>query len=172
MTVLMLQALAIERRSTGGSAKQETLTHHVCAAPDHVAHPLHAEHGIEDIERDHRQAVYRIGTASRHKRSHSTHFADTLLQNLPVAGFPIRQQAICIYRAILLTFMGVNTSDFEQTVHAKSASFIRHDGHYIASQFGHAQHGRKQPDHNHGGRYLPLTAAFKKLSKGRHLGYI
>ena len=109
----MLQALAVEGSSACGAAEQKTLTHHITAAPNHVPDALHSEHGIENIKRNHRQAMNRIGTTRSHKGSHGSYLANSLLQNLTVAGLAVRQQTVCIHRAILLPVMRINARNFE-----------------------------------------------------------
>ena len=75
----MLQPLTIQRRATGGTAQQETLAHHIAAAPDHVANTLHTEHGVEDIKRDHGQTVHRVGAACGHEGCHCPDFTNAFL---------------------------------------------------------------------------------------------
>ena len=72
-----------------------------------------AVHGIENVKRNHRQAMNRIGTTRSHKGSHGSYLANSLLQNLTVAGLAVRQQTVCIHRAILLPVMRINARNFE-----------------------------------------------------------
>jgi hypothetical protein len=57
VAVLVLEALAGQRRAPGGRAEQEPAAALVAERPDLVADALEAEHRIEDVERDHRHAV-------------------------------------------------------------------------------------------------------------------
>jgi hypothetical protein len=48
--VLVLQALAVQRRATGGRADEEAPRLAVAGGPGQIADTLEAEHGVEDIE--------------------------------------------------------------------------------------------------------------------------
>ena len=87
----MLQALAVQSCAPSGTAKQKPFAHHVATAPNHVAYPLHAKHGVKNIEGNHRQTMYRIGAACGHEGRHGAYFANTFLEYLAVAGFAIGQ---------------------------------------------------------------------------------
>ena len=54
VAVVVLEALAGERRPAGRGAHQEAAAARVAERPHLVAGPLEAEHRVEDVERDHR----------------------------------------------------------------------------------------------------------------------
>ena len=68
VAVLVLQALAVERRAAGGGAEHEAAGHLVGGRPERVAGPLEPEHRVEDVDRDHRLAVRRVRRADRGER--------------------------------------------------------------------------------------------------------
>src|SRR5687767_900326 len=49
LTVLVLQALARERRASGGRAEQKAARLAVGRSPDQIGDTLKTEHGIEDV---------------------------------------------------------------------------------------------------------------------------
>ena len=63
VAVLVLQPLAVERRPAGRGAQEEAAAASVGECPELVARALEAEHRIEDVERDHRLGVRRVGRA-------------------------------------------------------------------------------------------------------------
>ena len=75
----MLQALAVERRSTRCTPQQKTARHHIRGSPNHVADTLKAKHGIKNIKRDRGYRKRRISGASSNERRNRTGFTDTLL---------------------------------------------------------------------------------------------
>ena len=112
----------------------------------------------------------RIGASSSHKRGHSADFANALLQNLSILRLSIRQQSVSIHRTVLLALVGIDTRYFEQTVHTKGASLVRHDGNHIATYFRHSQQRCEQSNHDHGRRDFSLTAASEELCQGLQRG--
>ena len=83
VAVLVLQALAVERRAAGGAAEQEAARAHVARRPDEIADALEAEHRVVDVERDHRHVVVRVrrSPAAIHE-AHAPGLVDALLQDL------------------------------------------------------------------------------------------
>ena len=65
VAVVVLEALAGERRPPGRRAHQEPAPALVAERPGLVAGPLEPEHRVEDVERDHRLAVRRVGRRRR-----------------------------------------------------------------------------------------------------------
>ena len=63
VAVLVLQALAVQRRAAGGAAEQEAARRGVAGRPGQVADALEAEHRVVDVERDHRH----VGGAVRRR---------------------------------------------------------------------------------------------------------
>jgi hypothetical protein len=57
MTVVVLEALAGERRPTRRRGHEEATRPGIARRPELVAGPLEAEHRVEDVERDDREAV-------------------------------------------------------------------------------------------------------------------
>ena len=98
----MLHPFAVQGGAPGSAAEQEALAHHVAAGPDHVADPLKAEDGIEDVERNHRQAVVGVGRAGGEERGHGAGLADALLENLAVLGLLVGGDGAEIHRLVAL----------------------------------------------------------------------
>ena len=64
VAVLVLQALAVQRRAAGRAAEQEAAGAHVAGRPGQVADALEAEHRVVDVERDHRDVVGAVRVAA------------------------------------------------------------------------------------------------------------
>ena len=167
VAVLVLHALAVQCRATGGAAEQEALAHHVAAGPDHVADALKAEHRIEDVERHHGQAVVGVGGARRQERRHGSGLADALLENLAVLGFPIRCDRARIHRFVVLTGRRIDARLGEQAVHAEGARLVRHDGHDVAPETLLPQKLLQHAHHGHGGRHRATAGAVEHVLEER-----
>src|SRR5918994_1368744 len=63
MPVLMLQALAGERRAPRGAADHEASRALIGASPDEIADALKAEHRVIDVKRNRLNAVIAVGSA-------------------------------------------------------------------------------------------------------------
>src|SRR5437879_9054670 len=90
VSVLVLQAFAVERRAARGRAAQEPATARVAERPDLVAGALQTEHRIEDVEGEHLLAVRRVARARGGQRRHRASFGDALLEDLSVLRFAVR----------------------------------------------------------------------------------
>ena len=58
VTILMLEAFACQRGSSGGSTDHKSACPDISGRPDQIADPLESEHGIEDEEGN---AVHSVG---------------------------------------------------------------------------------------------------------------
>ena len=56
MSVLVLQAFAVEGGAAGGASHQEAAATHVAGSPRQIADPLKTEHRVINVERHHRLA--------------------------------------------------------------------------------------------------------------------
>ena len=82
VAVLMLQALAVERRASRGAAQQEAPGLHVARGPAQVAHALKAEHRIVDVERHHDPVAGAVRGGRRDPAGHAAGLVDAFLQDL------------------------------------------------------------------------------------------
>ena len=92
MAVLVLQALAVQGGASGGGAEQEAPRLHVARRPSEVADPLEAEHRIEDVEGDQREAVGAVGGGGGQPGGERPRFVDALLQHLAVLGLLVGRE--------------------------------------------------------------------------------
>ena len=60
VTVFVLQPFAVERRASGGAAKEEAARLHIASRPRQITNALEAEHRVIDVERHHDAVVGRI----------------------------------------------------------------------------------------------------------------
>ena len=88
VTVLVLQALAVEGRASGGAAEQEAAGAAVGGGPDEVTDPLISEHRVVDVERDHLLVVRAVGRGRGDERGHRACLGDALFEDL--AGVILR----------------------------------------------------------------------------------
>ena len=82
MAVLVLQALAVERRAARGAAEQEAARLHVAGRPGQVADALEAEHRVVHVERHHDPVVRRVRRRRGDPAAHAARLVDALLQHL------------------------------------------------------------------------------------------
>ena len=150
MAVLVLEAFAGERGPAGRGAYQEALATRIGERPDEVAHALQAEHRVVDVERDHGQAVVRVGGAGRGEGAHRTALGDALLENLAALGFLVIQEHLLIDRVVELSLASVDADLAKQRFHAERAGFVGNDGHHLPAQFGVAQQQGEHADEGHG----------------------
>ena len=127
--VLVLEALAEQRRAAGGGAHQEAPGAGVGGLPDEVADALETEHRIERVEGDHRHAVGGVARAGGDEAGHRARFGDALLEDLTVGGLGVRQQHRCVDRLVLLPLRGVDLQLLEERVHAERAGLVGDDRH-------------------------------------------
>ena len=64
MPIHVLQAFACERGASGCCAQKKTACHLVTCCPDGITSALETEHGVEDVQRDHGDALGGVGGAS------------------------------------------------------------------------------------------------------------
>src|SRR5204862_8192112 len=89
--VLVLQALAAERRAAGGRADQEAACALVGGGPDQVADTLEAEHRVVDVERQHRQTVRRLRRRRRRPRRERAGLGDAFFEDLAAFVLAVRE---------------------------------------------------------------------------------
>ena len=102
MAVLVLEALAEQRRAPGGGAEEEAAGAGVGGLPDEVADPLEAEHRIEGEERHHRHAAGGVARAGRDPRRQRPGLGDALLEDLAVLRLHVREEEVVVDRLVEL----------------------------------------------------------------------
>ena len=100
MAVVVLEALARERRPAGRGPDHEAAAPLVPEGPDLIAGPLEPEHRVEDVEGDHRLAVRGIRRAGGLQRGHRARLVDPLLQHLAVPGLAVGQHEVRVHRLV------------------------------------------------------------------------
>ena len=127
MAVVVLQALARERRPAGRGADHEPAAARVAEGPRLVAGPLEPEHRVEDVEGDHRHAVRGVRRAGGLQRGHRAGLGDPLLQHLAVRRLAVGEHELGVDRLVALAEGGVDADLLEQRVHAERARLVRDD---------------------------------------------
>ncbi len=167
MSVLMLQAFAGQRGSSGSAANQESAAAHIGRSPDQVADALESEHGVVNKEGDGIDAVVGIGRARRDERAHRAGFGDSFFEDLSILRFLVIKERSHIHGLIKLPNAGVDADLAEQGLHAESASFVGDDGHDQLAKLRIAQQLRQQTHENHGGGSFASVGAFVEFFKVR-----
>src|SRR5690606_10951851 len=108
VTVLVPQALAVERGTAGRTAQQEATGARIGGGPGEVADTLEAEHGVTGVEGDYRHAVVGVGRPGGDPRRHRTGFGDAFLQDLALLVLLVEHQLVGILRRIQLTDRGID----------------------------------------------------------------
>ena len=78
-TVLVLKALARQRRATRRRAEEKAAGTRITRRPDEIADALEAEAGIENVERQHRHAMCTVARRRGNPGRHGASFADAFL---------------------------------------------------------------------------------------------
>ena len=170
VTVLVLQALAVQRGPPGGGAQQEAPAPHVTERPDGVARALEPEHGVEDVERDRRLAPGGIGRAGGGETGHGSRLVDALFQDLARAALPVRQLHGAVDRLVALARRGVDVDLGEQGVQAKGAGLVGNDRHHGAADGLVPQQAPHQTAERHGGRHRPAVGAAQQVGEDSRIG--
>ena len=129
VAVIVLEALARQRRPPGRRAHHEAAAAGVGQRPDLVAGPLEPEHRIEDVERDHRVAMGRIRRGGGLEARHRARLRDALLEDLTVDRFAVRQHEIRIDRLVALAEGGVDADLLEERIHPEGSRLVGDDRH-------------------------------------------
>ena len=151
VAVIVLEALTGQRRPAGRRAHQETPTARIREGPHLVAGPLEPEHRIEDVERDHGQAMAGIGRPCCLERGHGAGLRDALLQDLSVGRLPIGQHKVGVHGLVALAVGGVDADLLEQRVQAEGARLIGDDGHDPSPEFLVPDQVAQDPREDHRG---------------------
>src|SRR4029077_15992014 len=118
VAVLMLEALARERRAPGRAADQKAARLHVAAGPGEVADPLETEHRVIDIERNHLHAVRRVRRRGRDPRAIRAALVDAFLEDLALLVLAVERELVGVLRRVQLADGRIDADLAEQTFHA------------------------------------------------------
>ena len=123
--VLVLQALAVERRAPGGAAEQEPAGAQVAGGPGEVADALEPEHRVVDVERDHRDVAGGVRRGRGDPRRHRAQLVDALLQQLAVLVLLVEHQLAGVLGRVELPDPGEDPELAEHALHAERARLVR-----------------------------------------------
>ncbi len=149
--VLVLQPLAVERGAPGSGTEQETPAPRVGKGPHQVAGALIAEHGIEDVEGQHGDAVGGVSRPGGGEAGHGAGFGDALLEDLAGLRLPVAEKQIGVDRLVLLAQGGVDADLPEQRVQPEGSGLVGDDGHHPLAHVGVAHQVAQHPGEHHGG---------------------
>src|ERR1700690_3681039 len=124
MTILVLQAFAIEGRTAGGAPDQEPARPHVARGPGEIADALEPEHRIVDVEGYHRHIGGRIRGARGDERGHRARLVDALLKDLAFRILAVIHELIGVLGPIELADLAEDPDLPEQTLHAEGAALV------------------------------------------------
>src|SRR5690606_26409748 len=166
VTVLMLQAFAVERGATGGAADQEALGAAVASGPGQVANTLEAEHRIEDVERQHRLVIGAVGGGSSNPAGHGAGFVDAFLEYLPLLVLAIEHHLVLVHRLIQLTHGRVDAQLTEHAFHTEGTGFVGYDRNDAGAQLLVLYQLRQNAHEGHGGGDFALAGAVQNGLEG------
>ena len=170
--ILVLQALAVQRRAPRRRAQQKALRSNIPREPNLIAHTLKTEHRVIRVERHHVHAVRRIRRPRRDERRHRPRLVDALLENLPVLRLVIIQQRLAIHRLVQLPLRRINPNLAKQPVHPKRPRLIRNDRHNVAANILVPQQRAQQQHERLRRRGIRLVIALQQrgqIRQRRHL---
>ena len=168
VAVLVLQALAVERRAPGGAAEQEPARAAVAGGPGEVADPLEAEHRVVDVERDRRDAVVGVRRARGDPGGHRAGLVDALLEHLAVLVLAVEHQLVAVLGRVELADLAEDAELAEHALHAERARLVGHDRDDVLADLLVAQDRREDPDERHRRRDLAVAGAVElALERGQ-----
>ena len=161
MAVFVLEALAVQGRPSGSRPDQEASGATVARCPREVADPLEAEHGVEDVERDHRDAVVRVCRGGRDPGREGAGLVDPLLQDLAVLVLPVEHEVVRVLGLVELADLREDSELAEHPLHPERPELVGDDRHNPGAERLVANEGVEDPDERHRCRVLSLTAALE-----------
>ncbi len=159
VSVLVLQALAVERGAPGGAADQEALGAAVAGGPGQIADALEAEHRVEDVERQHGLVVGAVGGGRSDPAGHGAGFVDALVEDLALLVLAIEHHLVLVDRRVQLADRGVDAELAEHAFHAEGTCFVRYYGHYALTEILVLEQLCKDAHERHGGGDFTLAGA-------------
>ena len=152
LPVIVLQALAHERGAPGGAAGQDAAAAHVAQRPGQVAHPLEAEHGIEEVDGHHRLAPGGVGGGQRDEAGQRAGLGDALLEHLPRGALGVVERQVGVDRDVVLPVGRVDLRLGDERLQPEGAGLVRDDGRHQRAHGGVAHEVAQQAGEHHGGR--------------------
>ena len=150
---------------------QESASPGVAGRPQLVAGPLEPEHRVEDVERDHREAVRGVGRAGGLEPGGRARLRDPLLQDLAVDRLAVLQDELAVDGLVVLAGCRVDADLVEQRVHAERARLVGDDRHDARPEVGvpdevpeHAGEGHRRRD---GGRRAGVELGDRRSPSAR-----
>ena len=165
VSILMLEALTIERRAPRGRANQEASGLAVTRRPSEVANALKPKHGVEDVKGHHRKIRHAVGRCRCQPGRERARLVDTLLQDLPRFGLFVVENPTRIMRRVALPYRRVNPHLPEHPLHSEGARLIGDDGYNSIAQVLVFQQRRQDANKRHGRADLPLTRGLQLSRK-------
>ena len=78
--ILMLQSLTPQCGAPGGCPKQKTPRTLIGGSPNEITHALKPEHGVVDVDRQHRQAMHTVARGGRDPGTERTRLVDPFFE--------------------------------------------------------------------------------------------
>src|SRR5690606_19629450 len=166
VTVLMLQAFAVERGTSGGTADQEAAGAAVASGPGQVTDPLQAEHRVEDVERQHRLVVGGVGGAGGDEGAHGPRLVDAFLEDLTFLVLFVEHHLVFIDWLVQLADRGVDAELTEHAFHTEGTGFVRNDRDDALAEFLVLDQLREDAHEGHGGGNFTIARAVEDGLEG------
>jgi hypothetical protein len=154
VAVGVLQALTGQRRATRGRAHDEAARHLVAGGPLGVARALEAEHRVEDVDRDERLAVRRVGGARAGERGQCAGLVDADVHDLTLRALLVGEQQLAVDRGVVLAVRVVDLRGREEGVQAERARLVGDDRNDAVAEVLRAQQVLEQAHERHRRRDL------------------
>ena len=127
VAILMLQSFAVECGATRRRTDQKTTGLGVPRRPGQVADALEAEHGIENVKRDHREPAGGVGGGMGQPGRKSAGFVDALLHDLPLDILLVKHDLAGILWRVTLTHGRIDTELAKHALHAEGTRLVGDD---------------------------------------------
>ena len=152
VAVVVLEALALQGGAARGAARQDAAAPDVAEEPGQVADALEAEHGIEEVDRQHGPAPRGVGRGQGDERGHGAGLGDALLEDLALAVLGVAEDEVGVDRGVALALGGVDLGLGDERLETEGAGLVGDDGRDVAAQGGVADEVAQQAGEGHGGR--------------------
>src|SRR4029079_18640852 len=148
-------------RAARGPAQEESARAAVGRGPGEIADPLEAEHRVEDVERQHLDAVVAVRGRRGDPRREGPGLVDALLEDLALLVLLVEHELLAVLGLVQLPELAEDPELAEHPLHAERARLVGHDRDDVAADLLVADERVEDPDERHRRRDLAVAGALE-----------